>query len=985
MENRMRTVSMLVALAGTAIGAGAQPTTWDGDAGDGFWISQQNWDTDTVPGASSEVTIPSDAGQVAIILSSEACASLDCTSSLRLTSATLTVSGVGNVTNMIFDGGGFLPTINTSGFFTISGSSSCATGSVMGSGEFANGGTFDAFSFTVDGTNGASGSNTGTWNIPSGGGGLYLSNNGFFDNQGTLTLTPESVITESSGLFSNSGTVSRTGSGGSSTINSGFTQLAGTMSASGTGAAISLISDGWQIVGGTLEVSNSGRLSIGGTDVARTRTLGPSAITGDGTVDLFAGNATIDWINFTTTNVTSGGLNLYSGTYNLSGDLTNNGLIIGRGTSFSGTGSFTNTSIGTLEIPLGNGLDFKMNATSNGAVEVRGSLFISNNAVFNQTFNLTGGEIQLYDQSAIGTLSAGAPGVLRSGGTIQLMGDATGTVASSISTRLETQGGNAINVNNGTLILDGGGSISNSFFRLKNNLSSGTLRFEGPLPWNFGGSTLVFRIEGATQAEVNFGVINSPGPTINLANGAELEPMNGITMNLFSSDFAGAGTLKNSGLLKWFGGTLGCSVDNQTTMEIVPGIFGKTLAGELNNGFLNGIVNQSSSITLDGGTITNQNDWTMEDGSSINPFGAGGTMHNAGDLIVLDPGGATHVIGVDFNNTNDVFVFGGHLVFTGDVLQLNQLDGTLSGGRWSAVTGSSITFPRSLVQLRGPARLEGGQAEFPDLPTLQSIDNAGAARLLDTAINGDLGLSGGSTLEAAGKVTVNGTYTSTGGSTTTIEPGATVESTGTMEIGEIDSAADEINPIVVLGRRGTPSPSIVTPLLDLFGGIRVAETGTGIVAMQGDLLMRPGSRMHVNLVADGPGSNTVDQLVITGSATLGGTLVVDASMSNMAMGQARTVLSASEGISGMYDQVQAVGILPDHALEASIVGNEVQIVMVMTCDADLNNDGSLNFFDVSAFLSAFAAQDPAADFTNDGAFNFFDVSAFLAAFSAGCP
>lgn len=55
------------------------------------------------------------------------------------------------------------------------------------------------------------------------------------------------------------------------------------------------------------------------------------------------------------------------------------------------------------------------------------------------------------------------------------------------------------------------------------------------------------------------------------------------------------------------------------------------------------------------------------------------------------------------------------------------------------------------------------------------------------------------------------------------------------------------------------------------------------------------------------------------------------------------------------------------------------------CPADLNGDGSLNFFDVSAFLDAFAVNDPAADFTDDGLFNFFDVSAFLSAFAAGCP
>jgi len=60
-------------------------------------------------------------------------------------------------------------------------------------------------------------------------------------------------------------------------------------------------------------------------------------------------------------------------------------------------------------------------------------------------------------------------------------------------------------------------------------------------------------------------------------------------------------------------------------------------------------------------------------------------------------------------------------------------------------------------------------------------------------------------------------------------------------------------------------------------------------------------------------------------------------------------------------------------------------VCVNTCPADLTLDGSLNFLDVSTFLSAFGAADPAADFNNDGSFNFLDVSAFLAAFGAGCP
>lgn len=55
------------------------------------------------------------------------------------------------------------------------------------------------------------------------------------------------------------------------------------------------------------------------------------------------------------------------------------------------------------------------------------------------------------------------------------------------------------------------------------------------------------------------------------------------------------------------------------------------------------------------------------------------------------------------------------------------------------------------------------------------------------------------------------------------------------------------------------------------------------------------------------------------------------------------------------------------------------------CPADLTGDGLVNFFDVSAFLTAFSSMNPDADFNNDGMFNFFDVSAFLTAFNMGCP
>ncbi|MBO6514825.1 MAG: hypothetical protein JJ974_12755, partial [Phycisphaerales bacterium] len=51
------------------------------------------------------------------------------------------------------------------------------------------------------------------------------------------------------------------------------------------------------------------------------------------------------------------------------------------------------------------------------------------------------------------------------------------------------------------------------------------------------------------------------------------------------------------------------------------------------------------------------------------------------------------------------------------------------------------------------------------------------------------------------------------------------------------------------------------------------------------------------------------------------------------------------------------------------------------CPADFNIDGVLDFFDISAFLTAYAMSDPIADFSGDGNFDFFDISAFLTAYA----
>lgn len=57
------------------------------------------------------------------------------------------------------------------------------------------------------------------------------------------------------------------------------------------------------------------------------------------------------------------------------------------------------------------------------------------------------------------------------------------------------------------------------------------------------------------------------------------------------------------------------------------------------------------------------------------------------------------------------------------------------------------------------------------------------------------------------------------------------------------------------------------------------------------------------------------------------------------------------------------------------------------CPADLAEPfGSLNFFDISAYIGLYNAGDPAADLAEPtGTLNFFDISAYIGLYNAGCP
>ncbi|RMH28679.1 MAG: hypothetical protein D6692_04985 [Planctomycetota bacterium] len=72
-------------------------------------------------------------------------------------------------------------------------------------------------------------------------------------------------------------------------------------------------------------------------------------------------------------------------------------------------------------------------------------------------------------------------------------------------------------------------------------------------------------------------------------------------------------------------------------------------------------------------------------------------------------------------------------------------------------------------------------------------------------------------------------------------------------------------------------------------------------------------------------------------------------------------------------------------------GDEVRGFVAMLapcsgCAADLNEDGSLNVFDIQEYIALLNTQDPRADLAAPfGVFNIFDLQAYIALFNAGCP
>ncbi len=146
--------------------------------------------------------------------------------------------------------------------------------------------------------------------------------------------------------------------------------------------------------------------------------------------------------------------------------------------------------------------------------------------------------------------------------------------------------------------------------------------------------------------------------------------------------------------------------------------------------------------------------------------------------------------------------------------------------------------------------------------------------------------------------------------------------------------------------------------------------------------LAPTSSMMIDLGGLAPGE--FDRLVLGNSDTidLDGTITMNLDSGYLPLfGDTWDIIDGGT-INGQFD----VEDMPDAGLGRvyRVVYENDRVYIVLTCDVDFSGDGTLNFFDVSAFLSLFNSQDVRGDLNNDGNFNFFDISIFLSLFTQAC-
>jgi hypothetical protein len=726
-------------------------------------------------------------------------------------------------------------------------------------------------------------SSNGTDNILLGGSGI----NQLLPALGGLTITfgPNLTIHGKTGTiggnttYVNQGMVAADTAGGTITINPTSWSSSGTLRASG----------------GTLSL-NSNWSSSGLIDVsAGTLNLGGSFPTPSGSYSRTGGTVNLTGILNNASNTLA--LNANAGSWNFTGRI-NNGTVTESG------GGLVVTNAPTLNgVTLNGDLDLM---TVNGAI-----VHLLNGLTLNGTLrqgNAAGSTYGLvyFDNSETIDSSSGTGNILLGGSGINQLLPAVGGLTVTFGPNLTihgktgTIGSNSTYVNQGTIAADtAGGTITVNPTSWSSSgtiqaSSGGTLNASTPTNYSSGtltgGAWQVFS-GSVLRVTMSSGIVTNAATVVLDGSNSHFYRDSGTTLalaNTFSSNAAGgsftvqngrnfttAGDWTNNGTLTIGAGSTFTVAGNLTNFDgasltggtyVVAGTFQFTNANIQNNAatlVLDGsgaaqVIDQASdnglanlTVNAAGGSFTVQNNET---------FTTGGDFTNNG-VLAVDPT-STFIVNLNNSLTN----------FSG---------GTLSGGTYQ-IAGTFQFANTGIVTNAATIVLDGsGPGQIID----QNSNRALASSLANnsgnlTVQNGrslstpsDFSNTGSLTIGANGTFTANGAYNQTAGSTVLADPTGTLSANAVnLQAGTL-SGAGVINGNVTIVSGAVLSGSFtINGNVTSDGEIDVGGVGAvGLITINGNFTQTSNGVLNIEIGGYGAGTG-YDQLAITGTATLDGTL-----------------------------------------------------------------------------------------------------------------
>ena len=545
-------------------------------------------------------------------------------------------------------------------------------------------------------------------------------------------------------------------------------------------------------------------------------------------------------INTGTINQTGSSVSLNSST--ITNAVGGTYLLAGDGTLTNGSGTSTFNNAGTFRKSAGTGT-----STLNGSL----------------SFNLQGGTVQV-DTGVLslrGGTSTGGTFVANAGTTLHLTGNGTqnwtGTFTSSGSGGIFVNGTSSIVIGAGGATLNFASSNQLTFANGGGITATGALTNQG-----------LMRFDGTVSAVGTAGTINNLGTIRHVAGTLNL---NTSTINNQASgtfEFVGATALNNN---------TGTSSFNNVGAVLKSGTGVSTMGGSLS------FNNQSGTVQVDAGVLSLRGG-TSTGGNYV--AAAGTTLHLTGNATQTWTG--THTGsgtgGVFLNGPSSINVgaAGATLNFPAD--QLNITGGASIGGSGTLTNQGSIKFNAPATSFAmtgvwnnsGTLHFETGTANLSSA----TINNLATGTMELIGSTSFVGVSGVNSIALAGELKKTSTGTSNFAIPVTFSGNIDSQS-GALSFASSVTQASGVN--TINGTLTTPAYALqggalkgggsISGALTASSGTLVAPGNSPGILNTGDFALNAGATLQAEISGTSPGSD-YDQVNVTGTVTLGGTLEV---------------------------------------------------------------------------------------------------------------